>query len=229
MVTFIGFIIIKWDEGFFLVLFFFLWGQGYCVARLWTLPSPPQALGLEICSLLAWGEFKECNLYPLSSALSRSKEKIELESSSPTSIEEEEKTNLDYDKGFEALCEELQGILDSLVRTKDAGHQHHCLGLLTVGALRTIGGLSFLLPNKSWCSQVTVRCVILRRFNHCRGPEWIFRFYGPDHFLHGDFLVLPYNTKAATVFVINVDLAVPVSGWGPNQLYFLFRLLTLKH
>ncbi|XP_038968027.1 cyclin-dependent kinase 2-interacting protein isoform X5 [Rattus norvegicus] len=43
-----------------------------------------------------------------------SKEKVELESSSPTSIEEEEKTNLDYDKGLEALCEELQAILDGL-------------------------------------------------------------------------------------------------------------------
>lgn len=88
-------------------------------------------------------------MYPLSSALSRSKEKVELESSSPASMEEEEKTNLDYDKGLEALCEELQAILDGLVRPKDAGHRHHCLGLLTVGAFRTVGGLSFHLPNKS--------------------------------------------------------------------------------
>ena len=88
-------------------------------------------------------------MYPLSSALSRSKEKVELESSSPASMEEEEKTNLDYDKGLEALCEELQAILDGLVRPKDARHRHHCLGLLTVGAFRTVGGLSFHLPNKS--------------------------------------------------------------------------------
>lgn len=45
-----------------------------------------------------------------------SKEKVELESSSPTSIEEEEKTNLVYDKGLEALCEELQAILDGLTK-----------------------------------------------------------------------------------------------------------------
>ncbi|GAB1297799.1 Cyclin-dependent kinase 2-interacting protein [Apodemus speciosus] len=45
-----------------------------------------------------------------------SKEKVELEGSSPTSMEEEEKTNLDYDKGLEALCEELQAILDGLTK-----------------------------------------------------------------------------------------------------------------
>lgn len=66
-------------------------------------------------------------MYPLPSALSRSKEKVELEISSPTSIEEEEKINLDYDKGLEALCEELQAILDGLVRLEATGHQHHSL------------------------------------------------------------------------------------------------------
>lgn len=44
-----------------------------------------------------------------------SKEEVELESSSPASAEEE-KTSLDYDKGLEALCEELQAILDGLTK-----------------------------------------------------------------------------------------------------------------
>ncbi|EDL18653.1 RIKEN cDNA 2810452K22, isoform CRA_a, partial [Mus musculus] len=52
-----------------------------------------------------------------------SKEKVELESSSPASMEEEEKTNLDYDKGLEALCEELQAILDGLMSKKAQAHR----------------------------------------------------------------------------------------------------------
>lgn len=43
-----------------------------------------------------------------------SKEKGELESSSPAASEEEDKTKLEYDKGLEALCEELQATLDGL-------------------------------------------------------------------------------------------------------------------
>uniref|UniRef100_A0A1Y7VLF5 Cyclin dependent kinase 2 interacting protein n=1 Tax=Mus musculus TaxID=10090 RepID=A0A1Y7VLF5_MOUSE len=53
-----------------------------------------------------------------------SKEKVELESSSPASMEEEEKTNLDYDKGLEALCEELQAILDGLMRSPAGSLKH---------------------------------------------------------------------------------------------------------
>ncbi|CAH6852339.1 cyclin-dependent kinase 2-interacting protein [Phodopus roborovskii] len=44
-----------------------------------------------------------------------SKEKVELESSSPASSEKEEK-NLDYSKELEALCEELQATLDGLTK-----------------------------------------------------------------------------------------------------------------
>ncbi|XP_076777249.1 cyclin-dependent kinase 2-interacting protein [Arvicanthis niloticus] len=44
-----------------------------------------------------------------------SKEKVELESG-PASREEEDKTNRDYDEGLEALCEELQTILDGLTK-----------------------------------------------------------------------------------------------------------------
>lgn len=43
------------------------------------------------------------------------KEKVELESSSPASSEEE-KANLHHDKGLEALCEELQATLDGLTK-----------------------------------------------------------------------------------------------------------------
>ncbi|KAM7338967.1 hypothetical protein ACRRTK_002451 [Alexandromys fortis] len=45
-----------------------------------------------------------------------SKEKVELESSSPASSKKGEKKNLEYDKEFEALCEELQVTLDGLTK-----------------------------------------------------------------------------------------------------------------
>lgn len=45
-----------------------------------------------------------------------SKEKVELESSSPGSSEKEEKTSLEYHKELEVLCEELQATLDGLTK-----------------------------------------------------------------------------------------------------------------
>ncbi|XP_004836972.1 cyclin-dependent kinase 2-interacting protein [Heterocephalus glaber] len=45
-----------------------------------------------------------------------SKDEAELESSSPASGEEEEKTHPDYDKELETLCEELQTTLEGLTK-----------------------------------------------------------------------------------------------------------------
>lgn len=44
------------------------------------------------------------------------KDKIELESSSPASSENEEKMNVEYNKELEELCEELQATLDGLTK-----------------------------------------------------------------------------------------------------------------
>ena len=61
-------------------------------------------------------------MYTLFSILFRNKDKIELDSSSPSSKENEEKVCLEYNEELEKLCEELQATLDGLVRHKDAGH-----------------------------------------------------------------------------------------------------------
>uniref|UniRef100_A0A8C8UI21 Cyclin dependent kinase 2 interacting protein n=1 Tax=Peromyscus maniculatus bairdii TaxID=230844 RepID=A0A8C8UI21_PERMB len=53
-----------------------------------------------------------------------SKEKVELESSSPGSSEKEEKTSLEYHKELEVLCEELQATLDGLMRSPTGSPVH---------------------------------------------------------------------------------------------------------
>lgn len=80
---------------------------------------------------------------------------------------------------------------------------------------------TLMLLSSSGTSSSSVNCF--------KGLEWIFRFCGPDHFYHTDFLVLPCNTRAAMVLSVSVDLAVPTSGYGPNQLHSLFRLFALRH
>lgn len=118
-------------------------------------------------------------MYPLFSALTRSKEKVELESSSPAASEEEVKTKLEYDKGLEALCEELQATLDGLVRPEDAvtslplRPSGTVWGCLTVEAFRTwrpslLLSRLFRLPDKSLCShalQDTLRDAVLGHFH----------------------------------------------------------------
>lgn len=104
-----------------------------------------------------------CHLHPLFSALSRSKEKVELESSSPASSEKEEKTSQDYSEELEALCEQLQATLDGLVRPNSQCRSSTSLSLKpsgTIWGLLDNGGIQncqrpflslafFHLPNKS--------------------------------------------------------------------------------